>query len=81
MYSRINEDHVVKVADFGLSRDLYEKDYYRPKDRNQKMPIKWMALESLEEYIFNTKTDVVRRTFLASIHFHMSYQNEYILLC
>ena len=49
----------VKVADFGLSKDLYEKDYYSSIDRKRKMPIKWMALESLEDYIFTTKSDVV----------------------
>ena len=51
----------MKVADFGLSRELYEKDYYSSKDldRKGKMPIKWMALESLEDFVFTTKSDVV----------------------
>ena len=29
----LDENRVVKVADFGLSRDIYEKDYYSAKDR------------------------------------------------
>ena len=49
----------VKVADFGLSRDIYERDYYSSDDRKAKLPVKWMALESLEKGIYNTKTDVV----------------------
>ncbi len=50
----------VKVADFGLSRDIYERDYYSSDDRKAKLPVKWMALESLEKGIYNNKTDVVR---------------------
>merc|ERR1719277_831848 len=56
----IDDQDCVKVADFGLSRDLYEKDYYSSKelDRKGKMPIKWMALESLEDFVFTAKSDV-----------------------
>ena len=50
----------VQVADFGLSRDIYEKDYYSSDGRKAKLPVKWMALESLEKGIYNSKTDVVR---------------------
>jgi len=50
---------MVKVADFGLSRDIYERDYYSSDDRRAKLPVKWMALESLEKGIYNSKTDVV----------------------
>ena len=56
---RIGESSRVKVADFGLSKDMYEKDYYSSTDRKTKLPIKWMALESLENYVFTFKTDVV----------------------
>ena len=64
---RIDENFVIKVADFGLSEDIYCKDYFRQvlkKDNKDdegiiKLPIKWMALESLEDGIFTEKTDVV----------------------
>lgn len=50
----------VKVADFGLSRDVYERDYYSCDNRRSKLPVKWMAPESLEKGIYNSKSDVVR---------------------
>ncbi|KAL1436598.1 hypothetical protein MTO96_049501 [Rhipicephalus appendiculatus] len=53
----LSEDFVVRVADFGLSRDVYEKDYYSG-DNKTKLPVKWMAPESLEKGIYNHKTDV-----------------------
>jgi len=49
----------IKVADFGLSRDVYERDYYSCGNRHTKLPVKWMAIESLEKGIYNSKTDVV----------------------
>lgn len=49
----------VKVADFGLSRDIYEKDYYSSDNKKTKLPVKWMAMESLEKGTYNSKTDVV----------------------
>ena len=56
---RLDDEMVVKVADFGLSRDIYERDYYSSDDRKAKLPVKWMALESLKKGVYNTKTDVV----------------------
>ncbi|XP_078596054.1 hepatocyte growth factor receptor-like [Branchiostoma floridae x Branchiostoma japonicum] len=54
----VSEDLVVKVADFGLSRDLYEKDYYTCGDKKARLPVKWMALESLLDGTYTTKSDV-----------------------
>ena len=48
----------VKVADFGLTRDIYETDYYRQHHKSL-VPVKWMAPESLYDRISNEKTDVV----------------------
>ena len=60
------------MADFGLSECMYEEQYFRQvRDDNLKLPIKWMALESMENATFTEKTDVV----LQSIHhalFHMT---------
>ncbi len=49
----------MKIADFGLSRDMNESDYYISKDAKAKLPVKWMAPESLGRKIYNEKTDVV----------------------
>lgn len=47
----------IKVADFGLSRRMDADNYYRVKTRG-KLPVRWMALESLEFRKFSSKTDV-----------------------
>ena len=46
------------VADFGLARNMFDGDYYRKKHDRPK-PIRWMALESIQEDIYTSKTDVV----------------------
>ena len=48
----------VKVADFGLTRDIYQTDYYR-QSQQARVPVKWMSPESLHDKISNEKTDVV----------------------
>ena len=64
---RIDGNFVIKVADFGLSVDVYSRNYFREKKEGDdegeapaKLPIRWMALESLNDGI-NEKTDVVRK--------------------
>ena len=47
-----------KVADFGLTRDVYITDYYRI-GHNIPLPVKWLAPESLIDRIFTTESDVV----------------------
>lgn len=50
----------MKVADFGMARDVYDKEYYSIQDsKRAKLPVKWMALESLQTQKFTTKSDVV----------------------
>ena len=58
---RIDISGVIKVADFGLSEDIYSKNYFRQgkEDAEVRLPIKWMALESLQDGVFSEKTDVV----------------------
>ncbi|XP_069792669.1 macrophage-stimulating protein receptor-like isoform X2 [Narcine bancroftii] len=55
----LDETYVVKVADFGMARDVLDKEYYSIQNhRKAKLPVKWMALESLQTQKFTTKSDV-----------------------
>ncbi|KAM3968747.1 LOW QUALITY PROTEIN: anaplastic lymphoma kinase [Aphomia sociella] len=47
---------VVKIADFGMARDIYRADYY--KKGGTMLPIKWMPPEAYIDGIFTIKTDV-----------------------
>ena len=49
-----------------MSRDVYEKDYYKSENTTKPLPMKWMAIESLKEGKYSTKSDVVRIFFLGS---------------
>uniref|UniRef100_A0A9J8C3E8 receptor protein-tyrosine kinase n=1 Tax=Cyprinus carpio carpio TaxID=630221 RepID=A0A9J8C3E8_CYPCA len=53
----LRDDMSVCVADFGLSKKIYSGDYYR-QGRIAKMPVKWIALESLADRVFTVKSDV-----------------------
>ena len=55
---RVGKDLNIKVADFGLAKDVYMTDYYRHQSI-EKMPVKWMAPEALHDRISNEKTEVV----------------------
>ncbi|XP_038152026.1 macrophage-stimulating protein receptor isoform X1 [Cyprinodon tularosa] len=55
----LDESYTVKVADFGMARDVFDKEYYSVQDhRKAKLPVKWMAIESLRTQKFTTKSDV-----------------------
>ena len=61
---RIDHNFVIKVADFGLSEDIYARNYFRQGQISEegaavKLPVKWMALESILDGVFSEKTDVV----------------------
>lgn len=53
----LGDDLRVCVADFGLSKKIYSSNYYRQKVAIR-VPIKWMAMESLSESVYTTKSDV-----------------------
>lgn len=54
----VGEDMIVRVADFGLSRDVYETSYYSSDNAKTKLPVKWMAIESLSDGHYSHKSDV-----------------------
>ena len=55
---------MIKVADFGLAESIGVKEYFRQDECSPvKLPLKWLALESITDYIFSEKTDVVSCNF------------------
>lgn len=53
----VSEELTVKIGDFGMTRDIYETDYYR-KGSKGLLPVRWMAPESLKDGIFSSHSDV-----------------------
>ncbi|KAJ0009170.1 hypothetical protein NQD34_016585 [Periophthalmus magnuspinnatus] len=53
----LGEDLAVCVADFGLSKRIYSGDYYR-QGSVSKLPVKWIALESLSDNVYTSQSDV-----------------------
>ena len=51
---------MVKIADFGLTKGLYERDYYTKAKSSKPLPIRWMSTEAIQYGSFSTKSDVVR---------------------
>ncbi|TRY92514.1 hypothetical protein DNTS_004168 [Danionella cerebrum] len=52
----VAEDLTVKIGDFGMTRDIYETDYYR-KGGKGLLPVRWMAPESLKDGVFTAHSD------------------------
>ncbi|XP_078142375.1 muscle, skeletal receptor tyrosine-protein kinase [Centroberyx gerrardi] len=53
----VGEDMVVKIADFGLSRNIYSADYYKANE-NDAIPIRWMPPESIFYNRYTSESDV-----------------------
>ncbi|VEN42632.1 unnamed protein product [Callosobruchus maculatus] len=53
----VSKDLVVKISDFGLSRDMYSCDYYRVQSKSL-LPVRWMPPESILYGKFTTESDV-----------------------
>ncbi|XP_043466704.1 tyrosine-protein kinase transmembrane receptor Ror2 [Leptopilina heterotoma] len=53
----INDQMVVKIADFGLSQKIYLQDYYKG-DEQDAIPIRWMPLESILYNKYTIESDV-----------------------
>ncbi|KAI8505950.1 Endothelial cell-specific molecule 1 [Branchiostoma belcheri] len=57
----ITADDVAKLADFGLARDVYATTQYVRANRpglDELLPLKWMALESIETGEYTCQSDV-----------------------
>ncbi|XP_078678521.1 insulin-like peptide receptor isoform X2 [Branchiostoma floridae x Branchiostoma belcheri] len=53
----VAQDRTVKIGDFGMTRDIYETDYYR-KGGKGLLPVRWMSPESLKDGVFTSQSDV-----------------------
>ncbi|XP_071312896.1 high affinity nerve growth factor receptor [Agelaius tricolor] len=53
----VGHELVVKIGDFGMSRDIYSTDYYRVGGRTM-LPIRWMPPESILYRKFTTESDI-----------------------
>ncbi|XP_029684547.1 discoidin domain-containing receptor 2 isoform X1 [Takifugu rubripes] len=53
----VGKNFTIKIADFGMSRNLYSGDYYRIQGRAV-LPIRWMSWESILLGKFTTASDV-----------------------
>ena len=53
----VSSDLVVKIADFGLARDVNKNDYYK-KIGDGWLPVRWMAPEALFQRRYTTQSDV-----------------------
>jgi len=54
----VDSPFVCKIADFGLSRDVYGSDYYKVGGGSACLPVRWMPPESLLYGRFTVKSDV-----------------------
>ncbi|XP_027001975.2 vascular endothelial growth factor receptor 2 [Tachysurus fulvidraco] len=53
----LSENNTVKICDFGLARDVYkDPDYVRKGDA--RLPLKWMAPETIFDRVYTTQSDV-----------------------
>jgi serine/threonine protein kinase len=53
----VSDKLIVKIGDFGMTRDVYESDYYR-KGGKGLLPVRWMSPESLKDGVFTSQSDV-----------------------
>ena len=71
--SRIDSHFLIKITDFGLSEDIFIKNYFRQGGDEEvvKLPVKWMAPESINDGHFSEKSDVVGIIFVRETKDHL----------
>ncbi|GAB6030439.1 hypothetical protein CHUAL_007310 [Chamberlinius hualienensis] len=54
----VNSNRMIKIGDFGMTRSIYNSDYYQIGFRKAMLPVRWMAPESLKDGISTPMSDV-----------------------
>lgn len=54
----VGEDQILKLADFGLSRGIKDSNGYYMKGVEDRLPVRWMAVESILDREFTLMSDV-----------------------
>ena len=54
----MSRERKCKVSDFGLARDVYTEDFYQKQNKGSRLPLKWMAPESIRDRVYTTHSDV-----------------------
>ena len=60
----------VRISDFGMSRALANESTYYKMSSDDKLPIRWMAIESIEDWKFTTFSD---GKYLLVSYLHLLY--------
>lgn len=75
----------VKISDFGLSRVLAQDDTYYKLSSTAKLPVKWMALESIDYRKFSTFSDgtyvyILHYMLMAPLHQYRHTTTSYAII-
>lgn len=54
----IDKEMFLKISDFGLSRDIYSDSSYHMAHNKDRLPVRWMAIESIIDRDFSVTSDV-----------------------
>lgn len=54
----IDGEMFLKISDFGLSRDIYSDSSYHMAHNKDRLPVRWMAIESIIDRDFSVASDV-----------------------
>ena len=52
------EKKLVKVGDFGLARSTMKEKVYRGTGQHNRLPVRWMSPEAINDGVFTVKSDV-----------------------
>lgn len=74
----VGEELIVKISDFGLSRDIYSSDYYRVQSKSL-LPVRWMPSEAILYGKFTTESDVWSYGELCSSEIQLFLKKTFIL--